>query len=85
MDERLFEPLTSGMLDNDRPRRIPAGSRDSVVRLSTWMPSIRREVIVIRFNRLAPVALAAAMAFVEAAVNSSNQGGAWVEVPNPSL
>jgi hypothetical protein len=31
------------------------------------MPSIRREVIVIRFNRLAPVAAAAAMAFVGAA------------------
>jgi hypothetical protein len=31
------------------------------------MPSIRWEVIVIRFNRLAPVALAAAIAFVGAA------------------
>ena len=55
------------MLDNDRPRRIPPGLRDSVVQLLTRMPSIRREVIVIRFNRLAPVAFAAAMAFVGAA------------------
>ena len=64
MDERLVEPLTSGVSGNDPPPRIPAGSRDSVVRLITRMLSIRREVTLIRSNRLAPVALAAAMAFV---------------------
>ena len=66
-DRRSRRSLVPGMSGPDRPSRIPAGSRDAVVRLTTRMPSIRREVIVIRFYRLAPVAFAAAMSFGGAA------------------
>src|SRR4051794_16861314 len=55
------------MPGNERPHRIPPGSRDAVVRLRTRMPSIHREFTVIHLYRLAPVALAASMAFVGAA------------------
>src|ERR1700712_3225863 len=64
MDERRFEPPTPGIPGHDRPRRIAAGSPPPSRDLNTRMPRIRSEIIMVRFHRLAPVALAAAMAFV---------------------